>query len=68
MIWRDIDEKAIFFMGTRGIWRTLRSPSVSWDSWVSWDETPFILVALNRESMESNFDTSQVTRLAKHLL
>ena len=55
-------------MGAQGIWRTLRSHSVSWDSWVSWDETPFILVALNQESMESNFDTSQITRLAKHLL
>ena len=50
----------VFFSnGRTGIWGTLRSP------WVSWDETPF--VALNRESMESNFDTSQVTRLAKHL-
>lgn len=52
-------------MGARGIWRTLLSPSVSWDSC---DETPFSLVALNRESVESNFDTSQVTRLAKHLI
>ena len=55
-------------MGARGIWSTLRSPSVSGDSWVSWDETPFSLVALNQESVESNFDTFQVTRLAKHLL
>ena len=60
--------RQFFLMGARGIWHALRFPSVSWDSWVSWDETPFILVALNRESMESNFDTSQVTRLAKHLL
>ena len=51
-----------FFMGTWGIWRTLRSPSVSWD------ETPFSLAALNQESVESTFDTFQVTRLAKHLI
>ena len=64
----EISMRRQFFMGARGIWRTLLSPSVSWDSWVSWDETPFSLVALNRESVESNFDTSQVTCLAKHLI
>ena len=60
--------EGIFFKGAWGIWRTLWSPSVSWDSWVSWDETPFSLAALNQESAESTFDTFQVTRLAKHLI